>query len=102
MTVVPTLGSPMATRPVNPQEPRLELVRGGPFYRAQQATHLITPDRWNLGRRTLFALSIGWLPLLLITLFLNRSELPSLLRNYPVNARMLIAVPVLLIGQTVM
>jgi hypothetical protein len=92
----------MAANPINPQEPRLELVRGGPFYRAQEATHLITSDRWNLGRRIVFALSVGWIPLLLITLLLNRSELPSLLRNYQVNARMLIAVPVLLIGQQVM
>jgi hypothetical protein len=92
----------MAASPINPQEPRLELVRGGPFYRAQQATHLITRDRWNLGRRIIFAIAIGWIPLLLITLFLNRSELLGLLRNYPVNSRMLIAVPVLLIGQTVM
>ncbi len=92
----------MAARPLNPPEPRLELVRGGPFYRAQQATHLLTADRWNLGRRIIFAISIGWIPLLLITLLLNRSELLTLLRNYQVNARMLIAVPVLLIGQKVM
>jgi hypothetical protein len=92
----------MASNPVNPREPRLELVRGGPFYRAQEATHLISEGRWNLGRRVIFALSIGWVPLLLITILMNRSALPSLLRNYPVNARMLIAVPVLLLGQVVM
>ncbi len=92
----------MAASPVNPKEPRLELIRGGPFYRVQEATHLLTPDRWNVGRRIVFALSIGWLPLLLITLLLNKSELWNLLRNYPVNARMLIAVPVLFVGLTVM
>lgn len=80
----------------------MELVRGGPFYGVHEATHLLTAERWNLGRRIMFALSIGWAPLLLITRLFNRSEVLNLLRNYQVNARMLIAVPVLLIGQKVM
>ena len=74
----------------------ISLVRGGPFYRAQEAARLVAPDRWNLGRRVLFAIAIGWLPLVLITLLFNPRDVISLLTDYPINARMLIGVPVLL------
>ena len=33
----------------------VSVVRGGPFYHAQEAARLIDPDRWNLGRRVIFA-----------------------------------------------
>src|SRR5271165_3877711 len=50
----------------------VSLVRGGPFYRAQEAARLLAPDRWNLGRRAIFAIAIGWSPLVLLTLLFNR------------------------------
>jgi len=78
------------------------LVRGGPFYRAQEAVRLLTPERWNLGRRILLAIGIGWLPLVLITLLFRREMIRSLLTDYMINVRMLIAVPILLIGQVLM
>lgn len=78
------------------------LMRGGPFYRAQRAVKLIRPNQWNIGRRVLFAIAVGWLPLLLITALFNPSGLVSLLRDYRVHSRMLIAVPVLLLGQALM
>ena len=31
--------------------PEASFVRGGPFYRAQQALRLIHPNQWNLTRR---------------------------------------------------
>jgi hypothetical protein len=80
----------------------VSLVRGGPFYRAQEALRLVHPDRWNVGKRMIFALAIGWLPLVLITLLLNPRALLGLLTDYTVNARMLFGVPVLLAGQPVM
>jgi hypothetical protein len=80
----------------------VSLVRGGPFYRAQEALRLVRPDRWNVGKRMIFALAIGWLPLVLITLLLNPRALLGLLTDYTVNARMLFGVPVLLAGQPVM
>jgi hypothetical protein len=80
----------------------ISLVRGGPFYRAQQATRLIDAKRWNLGRRITFAVAVGWIPLVLITLLFNPRALLGLLTDYPINARMLVGVPVLLIGQLVM
>jgi len=80
----------------------VSLVRGGPFYRAQEALRLVHPDRWNLGRRIVFAIAIGWLPLVLITLLFNPRAVFGLITDYTVNARMLFGVPVLLAGQPVM
>jgi hypothetical protein len=82
--------------------PDVSLIRGGPFYQAQRATRLIAPDHWNLGRRIAFAVAIGWLPLVVITAISKPSAMGDLLRDYRVTARMLVAVPVLLMGQTVM
>jgi hypothetical protein len=78
------------------------LVRGGPFYRAQRALGLIRPTQWNLGRRIPVLLAIGWLPLFLLTALLNPRGLHSLLTDYRVHARLLIAVPALLIGEILM
>ena len=80
----------------------VSLVRGGPFYRAQEAARLLAPDRWNLGRRAIFAIAIGWFPLVLLTLLFNPHAVVGLLTDYTVNARMLVGVPVLLAGQVVM
>jgi hypothetical protein len=80
----------------------VSLVRGGPFYRLQQAAGLIEPNRWNLGRRVVFALAIGWLPLVILTALFHPNLLMSLLRDYRVYARIVIAIPVLLAGQTLM
>jgi hypothetical protein len=56
--------------PSTPAPAEVSLVRGGPFYRAEQAMGLIRPDRWNLGRRIAALIAISWLPLLLVTAFL--------------------------------
>ena len=78
------------------------LVRGGPFYRAQAAARLIAQNRWNLGRRLTFAIAVGWIPLVLITLVFDPRTIFGLVSDYPINARVLIGVPVLLVGQVVM
>jgi hypothetical protein len=80
----------------------VSLIRGGPFYQVQHATRLLPSDRWNLGRRIILAIAVGWLPLVLLTLIYHPSSLRTLISDYRVNARLLIAVPVLLIGQVVM
>ena len=77
----------------------LSLIRGGPFYRAQEATRLIRPNQWNHVRRVTFAIALGWLPLVLITALFNPGGLVSLVKDYRVHSRLLIAVPVLLVGQ---
>src|SRR5882724_6697598 len=83
-------------------DPAPSLIRGGPFYRAQQAVRLIRPNEWNHGRRLTFAIALGWLPLILISALFHPSSLVSLLTDYRVYSRMLIAVPVLLVGQSLM
>ena len=85
-----------------PEHPELSLIRGGPFYRAQQATRLIHPDEWNLGRRITFAIAVGWVPLVLMRILFNHGDLINALKDYTVNSRMLVAVPVLLLAQPFM
>jgi hypothetical protein len=80
----------------------VSLIRGGPFYRVQYAARLIAANRWNLGRRIILAVCVGWVPLVFMTALFHPSALRSLLSDYRVTARMLIAVPVLLIGQVLM
>src|SRR5208337_3090681 len=83
-------------------DPGISLIRGGPFYHAQLKTRLILPHQWNLGRRLIFAVAIGWIPLLLLTALFQPGAVVALLADYRVASRLLIAVPVLLIGQILM
>jgi hypothetical protein len=80
----------------------LSLFRGGLFYRLQVFLYLIRTPKWNLPPRVLWIVGVGWLPLVIITLLTRREQLPSLLRDYVVYSRTVIAAPVLLIGQVVM
>jgi membrane-bound lytic murein transglycosylase MltF len=78
-------------------------IRGGPFYRAQEATRLfIRPNNWNRGRRIAVAIAVVWLPVVLITAVCNRPGLPSLLRDCRVYSRVFLAIPALLLGQALM
>lgn len=86
----------------DPTDDDISLFRGGPFYRAQAFIRLVEPGRWNLGRRVAFILAITWLPLVIITALFSRDKLVELLTNYMVYSRIVIAVPVLLIGQFLM
>jgi hypothetical protein len=78
------------------------VIRGGPFYSAQVAIRLIRPNQWNFNRRIPLLIVITWLPLFVLTAVLNPGGLHSLLRDYRVHARLLIAVPVLLLGELLM
>ena len=53
------------------QEPEpletVSLIRGGAFYRFQEAVHLIRPNQWNMGRRIVVAVLVGWVPLVALT-----------------------------------
>jgi hypothetical protein len=77
----------------------VSLVRGGLFYRLERLVGLIHPNQWNLGRRITLLIAVSWLPLLLITAFVNREGLSSFLTDYRVYSRLLVAIPVLLLGQ---
>ncbi len=81
---------------------QVSLIRGGPFYRAQIVARLIKPHQWNLGRRIVFAIAIGWLPLVLLTAIFAPGAVTELLTDYKVASRLLIAVPILLFGQILM
>ncbi|MGA7027051.1 MAG: hypothetical protein WBY24_00300, partial [Candidatus Acidiferrales bacterium] len=85
--------------PSTPATAEISLVRGGPFYRAQHAVGLIRTNHWDLGRRVTFMIAVGWLPLFVLTALLNPDGLVSLIRDYRVHSRLLVAVPVLLIGE---
>jgi hypothetical protein len=77
------------------------LIRGGPFYRVQLAARLIRSEvEWNHAGRVISVVAVAWVPLVLLTAFFNPSGLSSLLTSYRVYSRLLIALPVLLIGQT--
>jgi len=88
----------------SPTADRLDvsLIRGGPFYRFQQSSRLIGANEWNVGRRIIFAIAVGWVPLLLMQLLSDRGNLLFVLKDYRINSRMLIALPVLLIAQPIM
>lgn len=90
------------TSTTNPTVEDISLFRGGPFYRVQAFIRLIGPGRWNLGRRVALILAIAWLPLVILTALFSRDQLTELLRNYVVYSRIVIAVPVLLLGQFLM
>ena len=83
-------------------EPEVSLIRGGPFYEAQIRARLIRPHQWNLGRRVIFAVAVGWVPLVLLTALFTPGAVVALLTDYKVASRMLIAVPILLLGQVLM
>src|SRR5271157_3636229 len=83
-------------------DPGISLIRKGPFYHAQLKTRLILPHQWNLGRRLIFAVAMGWIPLVLLTALFQPGAVFALLTDYRVASRMLIAVPVLLLGQILM
>jgi hypothetical protein len=84
---------------IPPDHAIASFVRGGPFYRIQESLGMIRPGHWNLGRRIGVLVAIGYVPLLLITAISNPSGLHSLLIDYRVYARMLVAVPALIFGE---
>jgi len=88
--------------PCAPAAAGASLVRGGLFFRAQQALGLIRPNQWNLARRIVVLISITWLPLLLITAIWNHGGLRSFWTDYRVHTRLLVAIPALLAGEVLM
>jgi hypothetical protein len=86
------------------QEPEpletVSLIRGGAFYRFQEVAHLIRPNQWNMGRRIVVAVLVGWVPLVALTAISgSHASLVALLKDYRVFARVFIAVPLLIAGQ---
>jgi len=85
------------------QTPEFELARGDLLYRFQRRIGLIQPGGLGLVRRAVFWSLVGWLPTALWALYANRA-LPGattepLLVHFGVHARLLVAVPLLILAE---
>ena len=80
----------------------LSLFNEGPFHRLQVLLRLMRPPNTDLARRAVTLVVVVWLPLVILTAATHADQLSSLLRDYVVYSRMVIAVPALLIGQLAM
>lgn len=87
---------------MNEAAAEVSLVRGGPFYRVQQALRLMRPNQWNLARRIAALVAVTWVPLVALTAVLNRGGLLSLLVDYRAYSRFFVATPALLVGEVLM
>jgi hypothetical protein len=80
------------------------LTRGGPFYRLQVRYGRAQNDRARVIRRTLFAIAGTWLPLLVLSLIqglaYGKNVRITFLRDFAVNARFLIAMPILILAES--
>jgi len=79
------------------------LVRGDLLFRLQRRLRLIPADGLGLGRRAVFWSMLGWLPVVLWAVYAHRA-LPGeaaepLLVHFGVHARLLIAVPLLILAE---
>jgi hypothetical protein len=86
------------------QEPEtletVSLIRGGAFYHFQEMAHLIRPSQWNVGRRIVITVLVGWVPLVVLTAMSgSHASFVALLKDYRVFARIFIAIPFLIAGQ---
>ena len=79
------------------------LVRGDPLFRLQRRIGLIPPDGLGLLRRAVFWSMLGWLPVMLWAAYVHR-VLPGvaaepLLAHFGIHARLLVAVPLLILAE---
>jgi len=81
------------------------LTRSGPFHRFQQALHLEDPLNPRTSRRALLFALVSWLPLAALAavqgLAINVDPRRSLLLDFTVYARFLVAVPLFILGESV-
>ena len=79
------------------------LIRGDPLFRLQRRIGLIPPDGLGLLRRAAFWSMLGWLPVVLWAVYTHRA-LPGiadepLLAHFGIHARLLVAVPLLILAE---
>src|SRR5499426_2549525 len=81
------------------------LMRSGPFHRFQQSLHLEDPLNPRTSRRALLFALVSWLPLAALAavqgLAINADPRRSLLLDFTVYARFLVAVPFFILGESV-
>jgi hypothetical protein len=94
----------MADAPQSPDEDvAISLVRDDALFRAHRAIGLIPKQGLGLGRRTIFYVLLTWLPLAVWAVWKRRAfpgEITEpLLTHYGIHMRLLVALPVLIIGE---
>lgn len=81
------------------------LFEGGPVYRLEQKLGLVRDGRKRSGFCVLLVLLIGWVPLLLLAaaqgLVIGPTRLESFLMDFAINVRLLVTVPVFLLGEAI-
>ncbi|MEO8597681.1 MAG: hypothetical protein ABI759_30455 [Candidatus Solibacter sp.] len=80
------------------------LVLGGPIFQLFRKAHLNGDHLELLHRRVLAIVSIAWLPMLVLDLFASQPGIPGrlpFLRDVEVQARFLVALPVLILGELI-
>jgi len=87
------------TRNAALNEMPVSLIRGGTAYWIQEKARLISPDQWNLGRRLFIAITVAWVPLAVLAGARGGNDFWSVISDYRVNARVFIAIPLLIIAQ---
>jgi hypothetical protein len=90
---------------VEPADTDSSLMRSGPFHRFQQTIHLEDPFNPRTARRALLFALVSWLPLAALAavqgLAINGDPRRSLLLDFTVYARFLVAVPIFIFGESV-
>jgi len=101
----PDAGAAQWAAPAALAGPDSLLMRSGPFHRFQQTLHLEDPLHPMTARRALLFALVSWLPLAALAavqgLAINDDPRRSLLLDFTVYARFLVAVPLFIIGESV-
>jgi hypothetical protein len=93
------------TAPIVEEPPDFSLVLGGPLYQLLRRSRFSDDALTLVHRRILAAVAITWLPLLLLSIAEGRAwwgatDVPFLL-NFEVHARLLLALPLLMVAELV-
>lgn len=98
-------GSPAMTKAAFQDEVTdFSLVMGGPIFQLFRRAHLTGDNLELLHRRLLVIVSLAWLPMLVLDLVASRPDLPSrltFLHDVEVQARFLVALPVLILAELI-
>jgi hypothetical protein len=81
------------------------LFDGGPIYRLEEKLSLVRDGRRRRGYWVLIALLVCWVPMLLLSaaqgLAIGPTRLESFLMDFAINVRILVTVPVFLLGEAI-